>query len=85
MNIIPLVSISAVIINLVAFFYLLESPVKQVDQEEVLAEDQTEMIGFKNKITYIPKLFKYMIPLALAVIFQFFAMSFFVIYIDFVF
>lgn len=77
-NIIPVVSIPVTIVNLVAFFYLLRSSVRNVDQEEVLTEDQTEMSGFKNKITYIPKLFKYMIPLALAAIFQFFGLSFFV-------
>lgn len=68
-----------------AFFYLLRKPIKTVDQSEGQAEmiaqsdeSQVEMIGFKNKFTHIPKLFKYMIPLGLAVLFQFFAISFFV-------
>lgn len=66
--ILPILSIPVAIINLYVFFFLIKTPI--MTRSDSITEEQQELIGFKNKIAYIPKLFKYMIPLGLAVIFQ---------------
>lgn len=75
-SIFPIISIPVAIINLLVYFYLLEDPNTFIDYSENItevSEHQTELIGLRNKVNYIPKLFKYMIPLGLAVLFQTFA------------
>lgn len=72
--IIPIISIPVAIINLFVYFYLIKNPVTN-RSEVITGDDETELIGFRNKINYIPKLFKYMIPLGLAVIFQLFGIQ----------
>lgn len=70
--IIPIISIPVALINLFVYFYLIKNPITN-RSEVITGDNETELIGLRNKINYIPKLFKYMIPLGLAVIFQLFA------------
>lgn len=70
-----IISIPVAIINLFVYFYLIKNPIttRSETRSEALnenLENVSELIGFRNKTNYIPKLFKYMIPLGLAVIFQ---------------
>lgn len=68
-SIFSIISIPVAIINLFVYFYLIKHPITERSVNEN-QENLTELIGFRNKLNYIPKLFKYMIPIGLAVIFQ---------------
>lgn len=80
-----LVMISVPVLQGIAFYVLLRHPKKPLEPTStpnesinnpstdfLTPEEESPLVGFKEKLFYIPKLLKYIIPLTLVYLFEYF-------------
>lgn len=83
-----LVMISVPALEALAFYLLLQHPGDEEVQriverkesqedsaektEQILSPEEQPLVGFKEKLQYIPSLFKYIVPLLLVYVFEYF-------------
>lgn len=81
MNLTPrttlLVMISVPILEALAFYILLRHPTEIVKMEKkeddpVVGADEQPLVGFKEQVQYFPSLLKYIVPLVLVYVFEYF-------------